>query len=132
MKYLKQLMIILLFTFGGEMLNAFLPFPVPGSIYGLLLLFLCLEFGVVKAESIRETAMWLVEMIPVMFVPAGAGLLKSWGVLRPILWQVAVITGVSTVAVMVASGKMTQGIISLQSIRSGHSRGKSTHGGKGE
>ncbi|MCI8339651.1 MAG: CidA/LrgA family protein [Lachnospiraceae bacterium] len=131
MNYLKQLMIILLFTFGGEVLHALLPFPVPGSIYGLLLLFLCLEFGAVKAESIRETATWLVEMIPVMFVPAGAGLLKSWGVLRPILWQVAVITLVSTVAVMVASGKATQAIISFQAKRGGHSRGNSSHGGKG-
>ena len=124
MKYLKQLAIILLFTFVGEMLNAFLPFPVPGSIYGLLLLFLCLEFGIVKAESIRETAMWLVEMIPAMFVPAGAGLMKSWGVLRPILWQVAVITVVSTVVVMVASGKITQGVISLQSKRSEKEKGE--------
>ncbi len=131
MNYLKQLMIILLFTFGGEVLHALLPFPVPGSIYGLLLLFLCLEFGAVKAESIRETAMWLVEMIPVMFVPAGAGLLKSWGVLRPILWQVAVITLVSTVAVMVASGKATQAIISLQAKRGGHSHGNSSHREKG-
>lgn len=124
MKYLKQLAIILLFTFVGEILNAFLPFPVPGSIYGLLLLFLCLEFGIVKAESIRETAMWLVEMIPAMFVPAGAGLMKSWGVLRPILWQVAVITVVSTVVVMVASGKITQGVISLQSKRSEKEKGE--------
>ena len=124
MKYLKQLAIILLFTFVGEMLNAFLPFPVPGSIYGLLLLFLCLEFGIVKAESIRETAMWLVEMIPAMFVPAGARLMKSWGVLRPILWQVAVITVVSTVVVMVASGKITQGVISLQSKRSEKEKGE--------
>jgi len=124
MKYLKQLMIILLFTFGGEMLNAFLPFPVPGSIYGLLLLFLCLEFSIVKADSIRETAMWLVEMIPVMFVPAGAGLMKSWGVLRPILWQVALITLVSTVAVMVAAGKTTQWVMTLRSGRSEKGKGE--------
>ena len=114
MKYLKQLMIILFITFVGEMLHVFLPLPVPGSIYGLVILFLCLEFGVIMAESIQETAIWLVEMIPVMFVPAGAGLLKSWGVLRPILWQVSVITVVSTVVVMVVSGWITQGIIRLQ------------------
>lgn len=122
MKYLKQLSIILVITFAGELLNAFLPFPVPASIYGLVILFLCLEFGVLKAESIRETAVWLVEMIPLMFVPAGAGLLKSWGALKPILWQVAVITVVSTVAVMAVSGWVTQAVIVLHRKRKNSER----------
>lgn len=111
MKYLKQFAVIMLITFAGEVMNVLLPFPVPASIYGLVILFLCLECGIVKADSIRETALWLVEMIPVMFVPAGAGLLKSWGVLRPILWQASVITAVSTVAVMAVSGWITQLVI---------------------
>lgn len=114
MKFLKQFTIILFITFLGEMLHYFLPLSVPGSIYGLVMLFLCLEFGVVKVETIRETALWLLEMIPVMFVPAGAGLLKSWGALRPILWQVTVITLVSTVAVMVVSGRVTQRAMGLR------------------
>ena len=114
MKFLKQFTIILFITFLGELLHYFLPLSVPGSIYGLVMLFLCLEFGVVKVENIRETALWLLEMIPVMFVPAGVGLLKSWGALRPILWQVTVITLVSTVAVMVVSGRVTQWAMGLR------------------
>ena len=113
-KYIKQFMIILSITFIGELLNQFLPFPVPASIYGLVILFLCLETGFIKAGHIRETAMWLVDMIPLMFVPAGAGLLKSWGVLQPILIPVSVITVVSTIVVMVVSGWVTQGVIRLQ------------------
>lgn len=127
MKYLKQFMIILLITFVGEMLNFFLPFPVPGSIYGLVILFLCLESGIIKAESIQEAAMWLVEMIPLMFVPAGVGLLKSWGALRPILWQVAVITLVSTVIVMVAAGRITQGVIRIRNNKSDRERRRHRH-----
>ena len=37
MKYLKQLVIILLFSFLGELLQELLPLPVPAAIYGLLL-----------------------------------------------------------------------------------------------
>ena len=40
MKYLRQFMIILLFSFLGELLKYVLPFPVPASIYGLVLLLL--------------------------------------------------------------------------------------------
>lgn len=114
MKYLKQFMIILLITFVGEMLNYFLPLPVPGSIYGLVILFVCLETGVIHPAHIRETANWLIEMIPLMFVPAGVGLLKSWGALKPILWQVTFITVVSTLVVMVAAGKITQWVVCRQ------------------
>lgn len=45
MKYLRQFMIILLFSFLGELLKYVLPFPVPASIYGLVLLFIALEKG---------------------------------------------------------------------------------------
>ena len=111
MKYIRQLFIILLISFAGELLKSFLPFPVPASIYGLVILFLCLETGLLKLEAIKETAKYLVEIMPLLFIPAGAGLLNAWGVLRPVLLQIAVIVIVSTIAVMVVSGRVTQFVI---------------------
>ena len=40
MKYVKQFAVILIFSFLGEILNALIPLPIPGNIYGLALLFL--------------------------------------------------------------------------------------------
>lgn len=111
MKYIRQLFIILLISFAGELLKSFLPFPVPASIYGLVILFLCLETGLVKLEAIKETAKYLIEIMPLLFIPAGAGLLNAWGVLRPVLLQIAVIVVVSTIVVMVVSGRVTQFVI---------------------
>ena len=48
-----------------------------------------------------------------MFIPAGVGLLESWGVLKPILVPVIVILIVSTVLVMGVSGLVTQGIMHI-------------------
>lgn len=42
MKYLKQWMLILIFTLLGELLKAILPFQIPAGIYGLILMFLSL------------------------------------------------------------------------------------------
>ena len=42
MKYVKQLMIILLFSFIGDILNHLIPLPIPASIYGMVLLFIAL------------------------------------------------------------------------------------------
>lgn len=108
MKYIRQLLIILLISFLGEVCKYLLPFPVPASIYGLLLLFAALMSGALKLSAIRETAGFLIEIMPLMFIPAGVGILESWGVLKPVFVPVAVITVVSTVAVMAVAGTVTQ------------------------
>lgn len=111
MRYIKQFLVILLFTFLGELLRGVLPFPVPASIYGLLLLFVALLSGVLKLEAVRETGKFLIEIMPLMFIPAGAGLIDAWPSLKPLLVPVAIIMAVSTVAVMAVSGCVTQSIM---------------------
>ena len=108
MKYLKQFFIIILISFIGEVLKEILPFPVPASIYGMLIMFILLCTGIIKTEQVDEAVDFLIEVMPVMFIPAAAGLLDSWGTLKPVLVPVAVITVVSTIVVMLVSGHITQ------------------------
>lgn len=113
MKHLRQFLIILLFSFLGEGLKALLPLPVPvpASIYGLVLLFAALELGIIKLSAVEDAGKFLIEIMPVMFIPAGAGLVESWSALKPICVQVVVIMFVSTIVVMVISGRVTQFVI---------------------
>ena len=105
MKYLKQFGIILLVTGVGEIIRYFVPLPIPGSIYGLTLMFSLLCAHVIRVEDIREAAVFLIEIMPVMFIPAAAGLIESWGELQPILIQTVVILVLTTVIVMAVTGK---------------------------
>lgn len=107
MKYVRQFAIILAVTCIGELLKYFIPLPVPASIYGLVIMLLLLMTKVVRLEKVKETAEFLVEIMPVMFIPAGVGLLVSWEQLQPVLLPVIVITVVSTFAVMIVTGKVT-------------------------
>lgn len=117
MKYLKQLLWILLFSFLGELLNHLIPLQIPGSIYGLVLLFAALLTGIIKLHQVRETAKYLIEIMSILFIPAGVGLLTSWDVLSPVLLQVLVIIVVSTVLVMGISGRVTQTVIRMEQKR---------------
>lgn len=108
MKLVKQFSIILVISLIGEVLHHYLPFPIPASIYGLVLLLLCLQTKLVPLEAVYEASFFLIDIMPIMFIPAAVGLLDSWGLLGPILLPFLVITLVSTVAVMVAAGKTTQ------------------------
>ena len=111
MKYLRQLLIILIFSFIGEILHSLIPIQVPASIYGLVLLFIALLTGIIHLPQVKETAKYLIEIMPLMFIPAGVGLLESWGNLKSILVPVLLLLVASTILVMGVSGKVTQGII---------------------
>lgn len=111
MRYVFQLLIILCFSFAGEVLHSFLPLPLPASIYGIILLYIALELKVVKVRQIREVSTTLIMAMPVMFVPPAVGLLKTWESIRETWAQYLLITVVSTFVVIAAAGWMTQGVI---------------------
>lgn len=111
MKYLKQFGIILFLSFIGEIIHELLPLPIPASIYGIILLFLCLEFKIISVASIKEVSSFLIEIMPVMFIPAAVGLMDSWQMIKAAWFEYVVITLVSTIAVMAVSGKVVQFMI---------------------
>ena len=111
MKYLRQIVIILAFSFVGEALSLLIPLPIPGSIYGVVLLFLALETKLVKLAAIKDVSDFLISFMPVMFIPAATGLMASWDILRANVVAYAVIVVITTVVVMGVSGSITQWII---------------------
>jgi len=111
MKYLKQFLLILCITFVGELVKYVLPLPIPASIYGMVILFVGLMTGHIKLYSVKEVGKFLIEIMPVMFIPAAVGLLDSWSVLRPTIVPVIVITVLTTIIVMVVTGRVTQNVI---------------------
>ena len=117
MKFLRQFMIILLLSFLGEVLKMFIPLPIPASVYGLVLMLVCLMTGVLKTSQVKDAAFFLIEIMPVMFIPAAAGLIDSWGVLRPLIVPIMIITVVITVFVMAATGRVAQMIAQKRGIK---------------
>ena len=111
MKYLKQFGIILILSFAGELLNLLIPLPIPASIWGFALMFVCLQTGFLKLDYVKDTAIFLIEIMPLMFIPAAVGLMESWGIIHAKIIPYLVITVLSTFLVMAAAGKITQAVI---------------------
>ena len=111
MKILRQFSVILLVTFLGELCKAILPFPIPASIYGMVIMLAALCTGILKLDDVEQAGNFLIEIMPIMFVPAAAGLISAWGQLRPILVPVTVITIISTVIVMAVTGHTAQFVL---------------------
>lgn len=112
MKYFRQFVIIMLVTCIGEVLHSLIPLPVPASIYGLVIMLALLMSHAVKLENVEKMADMLIELMPLMFIPAGVGLVASWSDLKCILVPVLVITPVVTVIVMIVTGKVSDWLLS--------------------
>lgn len=76
MKFIRQTCIILLVSFAAEALHSLLPLPIPASIYGLVLMFALLATGALPLEAVRQMGDFLVEIMPLMFIPAAVGLMQ--------------------------------------------------------
>lgn len=114
MKFIRQFGIILLVTFLSEALKYYIPIQIPASIYGLILMLVALKTRIIPLEAVHEAGKFLIEIMPLMFIPAAVGLMDSWNELKDICFPVIVITIISTIGVMVVSGRMTQFVIRLE------------------
>ena len=92
MRYLRQFSIILFISLIGEIIHLFISLPIPASIYGLLLMLIGLKTKLIPLNAVEDASMVLIEIMPVMFIPAAVGLLDSWGVLGSMLVPFIVIT----------------------------------------
>ena len=70
-----------------------------------------LQTGLVRPESVQDVGRFLIEIMPLMFIPAAVGLLEAWDVIRPNWPAYILITLISTFAVLFISGRVTQAVI---------------------
>lgn len=112
MKYLKQFMIIMSVSCVGELLNYLIPLPIPASIYGLVIMLGLLVSKKLRLDAVENTANFLIEIMPVLFIPTTAALIVSWKELEAMLIPALVITVTSTFLVILVTGKVTDLLIS--------------------
>lgn len=117
MRFVIQLFIIICFSFAGELMHRVLPFPIPASIYGIILLFSALELRLLKVEHIREVSTTLIISMPVMFVPPAVGLINTWDNIKNNWPEYLLITFASTFVVMAVAGWTTQRLIQWRRYR---------------
>ena len=108
MKYLLQTGIIFAVTLIGEILAQVIPLPIPGSIYGLVLLFMLLLTGVLKLKHIEETGNFFLAILPFLFISNCVSLMDSMSLLGENVIAIVVLTVVSTLVVMVVTGGVAQ------------------------
>ena len=102
MKILNQLAIILGLWALGEYISSFIQSVVviPGSIIGMILLFILLKAKVIKLESINEVSNFFLDNMAIFFIPAGVSLIQSLDIISSNIIVLAITIIISTILVM--------------------------------
>ena len=107
MKLYVQLMIIFMISLVGEGISSVFHLPIPGSIIGLVLLFLTLQFKLLRLRHISMVGNFLLANMTILFLPPAVGIMDKFQViahyLLPIILIVlgAIVLNVCVIAVVV-------------------------------
>lgn len=128
MRIIKQLFWVFLFSLLGEIISSVIAsiVAIPGSVIGMVLLFLALQMNVIDLEQVDEVGTWLTDNMAIFFVPAGVGLLANFDVLAEYWVQLIIIMVVTVSLMMLFVGKIVQGIKSRTALTEGEIESKET------
>lgn len=111
MKYMFQIAIIFGVSFLGEVLHAWLPFPVPASVYGLVILLLLLMTKILRVEQVEEVSEYMMSIMPLFFIEPTVALMESFGFIKGNVAALFLASFLSFGAVLVVTGLTAQMMI---------------------
>lgn len=115
METLKGIFIILVHWALGMLCATLTGNFIPGSVYGMMLLFISLMLGIVKSQTVRPVADFLTKNMTVFFLPAAIGIMQEWDLVKlNLLGWLAVIL-ISTIIVLLTTGILHDFLSSLTS-----------------
>ncbi|NIF31020.1 hypothetical protein F3J29_02545 [Enterobacter sp. Cy-643] len=100
-QYLRAFILIYLCLYAGIFVASLLPIVIPGSIIGMLILFVLLSLQILPAKWVKPSCHLLIRYMALLFVPIGVGVMQYYDVLKAQFGPVVVSCLISTLVVLV-------------------------------
>jgi len=100
-QYLSAFAILYLCLIVGNLISTLLPFAIPGSIVGMLILFALLALQIIPAHWAQPGCSILLKNMTILFVPIGVGIMNYYDLLSQQLIPIVISCIVSTLIVMI-------------------------------
>jgi len=98
-RYVRAFVIIYLCLYAGNALSLLLPITIPGSIIGMLILFVLLALQILPAKWVNPGCFVLIRYMALLFVPIGVGVMQYFDLLKAQFGPIVVSCAVSTLVV---------------------------------
>jgi holin-like protein len=113
-------MVVMVFVFAGEILGVWIPLPIAGSIYGLVLLLLALIFKVVPLSWVEDAADFLHSFMALFFIVPAVAVIQILSELGSIWIYLGLTLAVTYLVVMASTGWIAQFMIKRSEKRGKH------------
>lgn len=113
MSVLKQLVLVFAVCLVSEGISAVLPFTLPASVIGIVLLLLLLAFKAVKPTQLKEVSGFLLDNMALFFIPVVSGMMQYKDVLFANFWAIILICLLTTPLVFFVTGHVVQLTVKL-------------------
>ena len=100
-QYLRAFVLIYACLYAGIFISSLLPITIPGSIIGMLLLFVLLGLHILPAKWVNPGCYVLIRYMALLFVPIGVGVMQYFALLSAQFGPVVVSCTISTLVVLV-------------------------------
>lgn len=114
MKQIAGLGVLSAVCLAGVLIAGLLPFPLPASVIGMLLLFALLLTGLVKTRHIEGVSHFLLHNMAFFFLPSGVAILGYLDALSGSALAILVVCVLSTLVTFGATALTVAGVVALQ------------------
>lgn len=108
MNLLRQMFIVCVIFFIGQSIQVLSGIPIPGSVIGMILLFVLMYCNVISVESLKDLADFCLGNLAFFFVPVVVGVVAAKEKILDVVPQLIFIIVLSTSLVMLATGITAQ------------------------
>jgi holin-like protein len=101
--WILQLFILIGFLLLGDLIVTRFSIPLPGSVVGMLLLFLCLITGILKLAWVEKVSSFQLKHLTLLFIPPIVSLFISAQFLEILQWNIFFILIVSSISCLLGT-----------------------------
>lgn len=125
MNIIFQLAVFFAVCIAGDAVSSVLPFPFPGSVIAMILLFILLIVRAVKIEKISTVSDFFLSNMAFFFIPSTVNMVDYFDVIRSVWWQFILICCITTLLTFLATAYTVKGVMYLMN-KGGEKNGKSS------
>lgn len=110
LRYIFQFCVIIMFLLLGNLVSDLISqwLVIPGSIVGMLLLFVALVTNLMPLEYVEETAQFFLNHMGFFFIPLGVSVIESYILIKEVAFQLVLVLILSNMLVMGFTAKATE------------------------
>lgn len=122
MKIIVQSGIIFGICVVGNIISVLTRLPIPGNVFGMVILFLLLYTGILKKVHIKRISKFLLGNMAFFFIPSGVAIIANYKTIEKAIVPFLLIILFTTIIVMSVTGQCAQLMQKLieKSKKSGH------------